>query len=464
MNTNIRLLVMSSFLILALSSCANTLTPVIEPPSLLQDDKSLAADNSIWQQNTQTTWNKLQHVPLKTLKNTQARNAEMAAWIKLAIISKRYSANNSQLTHKLIAWRERYPDHPANELMPEDIVLLSLATQPAPTHIALLLPLEGQFAASGQAVREGFLGAAAKTPSNSAISYYDTSKSSNITALYEQAVREGADVVIGPLLKENVQTMTKQSTLPVPTLALNYTDEGLSFLPSNLYQFGLSPHDEAKQLAEKAREAGLSKAIIIAPNTEWGHQTAKTLIVRWKSVGGTVADSYFFNANAKLSQDIPHLLHVSPSVDTAKMRVKNDKQFLQLQRRQDFDTVFLLAPPTMARQIVPLLRFYYIGDIPIYATSVVFSGKRSPRNDGDLNGVIFADTPFTLKATHANGGTYSNRLYAVGRDSYLISQNFDRLTELANFPIYGATGALTLTPEHQIYRRVAWAKFHEGHP
>jgi hypothetical protein len=122
----------------------------------------------------------------------------------------------------------------------------------------------------------------------------------------------------------------------------------------------------------------------------------------------------------------------------------------------------------MARQIVPLLKYYYVSNVPIYATSVVYSGAPSAQ-DSDLNGVTFADMPWTLQNANANTSAIksdakSSRLYALGRDAYLISNQFYRLRVLPNFPVYGATGALTLTSQQQIYRRLAWVQMHNGRP
>lgn len=454
-----------SLLTVGLTSCAHLSSSTEVSTSSVQNSSSLVADNSIWQTGTQTTWNKLQYIPLKTLEATQPNDPTMAGWIKLAIISKRYSTNTPELTQQLIAWRQQYSNHPANSLFPNDNTLETLQKQPGPQHVALLLPLDGKYGTSGRAVREGFLSAYYKNKSNTRISFYDTSKNSDILALYQQAINEGADTVIGPLLKENVQTLINQGNINVATLTLNYTELGFGSLPNNLYEFGLSPNDEAKQLANKAKEAGLSKALLIAPKTEWGEKTAKTLSAEWESQGGSVVDTLFFDARSNFSQDIPRLLHIDPKADREQTRSDNNKQNLAQQRRQDFNVIFLLAPPTEARQIVPLLRYYYVENTPIYSTSVIYSGRPSPQKDSDLNGIIFADTPWTLRVSDAGGsGLYANRLYGVGRDAYLLSQNLNRLAQLNNFPIYGATGALSLTPQHQIYRRIAWAKFHDGRP
>lgn len=408
-----------------------------------------------WQGGTATVWNKLQHISLPQLQSAaaQSTDANITGWLKLAIISKQYSTDTNQLVTQLIAWRAANPSHTANSLFPDNGTLSRIQSARAPQHIALMLPLQGALGDSGQAVRNGFLSAYYASPiqHQQTVSFLDTTQNPNMSALYQQAISQGADSVVGPLTKENVQQLVGLGKFPAPTLALNYTDVWFGSLPANFYEFGLSPIDEAKQLAEKSWQTGHKHALLIAPDDAWGQRVVKSLTSNWQSLGGTVADTFYFNSQTDLNKGVANLLRANPKAQ---------------QRRQDFDIIFLLAQPQTARQIVPLLKYYYAANVPIYATSVVYSGKPSAE-DSDLNGVTFADMPWTLQ----NGNTSAiksdsktGRLYALGRDAYMLSNQFNRLSALPNFPVYGATGALTLTSQQQIYRRLAWVQMRNGRP
>jgi uncharacterized protein len=143
----------------------------------------------------------------------------------------------------------------------------------------------------------------------------------------------------------------------------------------------------------------------------------------------------------------------------------NSKNTAATERRRDVDVIFLLAPPHYARSIVPLLNFYYASDIPIYATSAIYSGVPAPQKDADLNGVRFCDIPWLLNASdhHLSKSNRYNRLYAVGQDAYLIGTELARLQQLPYFPLYGSTGILTVKRNQQIYRYLPWTTMHDGH-
>lgn len=418
-------------------------------------------EDSFWQGNSSTTWNRLQHISLRKLETTKPMSdPTRAAWIKLAIISKRYTHDSNQLVQQLMTWRNENVNHPGNTLFQANGTISSITNSPHPKHIALLLPLQGQMGSSGQAVRNGFLSAyyesLKKTHVQETISFYDTSNHPNIAELYLQAVGNGADIIVGPLMREDVQALVNSGSINVPTLALNYTEGSL---PMNLYEFGLSPVDEALQVADKAFASGRSRAIVIFPQTAWGQRVSKNLMERWQTLGGKISDTFYFTNSTDFNRSIANLLRVNPKEDRKKMEEENNKIVLEQQRRHDFDVIFLLAYPQAARAIVPLLKYYYAENIPIYSTSMVYGGSPNPQKDTDLNGVIFADVPWLIKGSHN-----TSRLYAVGRDAFVISSELPRLMNLPNFPLYGATGALTLNASHQIYRRLPWTQIHNGHP
>lgn len=113
-----------------------------------------------------------------------------------------------------------------------------------PANIALLLPVSGPLAKPAAAIRDGFFAAHYHRLNKlyqPVIRLYDTgAQPALVIEVYRQAVADGADVVVGPLDRESVKALARESGLGVPTLALNYgDDEGA--LAGNLFQFGLSP-------------------------------------------------------------------------------------------------------------------------------------------------------------------------------------------------------------------------------
>ena len=330
----------------------------------------------------------------------------------------------------------------------------------APTtvkNVALLLPLEGPLGNAGQAIRDGFVTAYNSDSSSNKpahITIIDTYNQSILEA-YNKAIKADADMIVGPLAKNNVQALVQANAIAVPTLALNYLDSNVS-APAKLYQFGLSPLDEARQAAALAHQNGGKNAVIIAPHNSWGQTLAQTYENEWQALGGNVvAKLYFSEDSTELNNQIKNLVNA---------------------HKQKFDVILLAASPQMARQIKPLLKFYYAGDVPVYATSLVYTGTPQPAYDTDLNGITFCDMPWILTTDSAAlklrqqialfwavNFKQNARLYALGIDAY---QLVEKLPQLINNQqtITGTTGNLFLNNQHLIVRQLTCAQFNRGVP
>lgn len=414
---------------------------------------------SPWEGNPRVVWSDIQQLSTKrllTLKKHSENNPEKAAWIELALIAKFKSRDTQALSRELLAWREQHPDHPGNAIIPSSKTLNNLLFQRQPQKIAVLLPKYGDYSSAAEAVRAGILNAYYNKDGQSEgqrVKFYDISRQ-DIKSAYKQAMKDGADFIIGPLTKSEVQELKSGVTLKTPTLALNYAPRSYFRSPRNLFEFGLKPEDEAKQVATRARSKGLSRALVIAGNDSLDKRLTTAFLNNWENLGGKVTDTLYYENNTDFTQAIPKLLKVNVAVDKSLMRKETNKYVLSGLRRHDFDVIFVFAKSDKAHTIVPMLRYYYTGDTPIFATSSIYGGNPNASRNVDLNGVIVCDIPKKLRGYRSNEGMPNKRLFAVGKDAYILSQNLDRLNKLPNFPIYGATGALMLSGYNQIHRRI----------
>lgn len=440
-------------MVISLASCASTTT---KPAQVFAAEQNSQTRPAVLSNNTiPHDWQILQtfsSAKLTSLQN-QTNDPVQSGWIQLALLSKQRKISNEELANQIAAWQQHNPNHPGNELLPNQTALTQLQSAGPPHQIALLLPQNGPYHQAAQNIREGFLNAYYANPNKpekQKIKFYDTS-SKEINLVYQQAINDGADFIVGPLQKENVQQLNRLPH-PVTTLALNYTDENAD---PHFYQFGLLPEDEVIQMVNRAKLANLSHAIIIAPQNAWGERLVTSFKKYWLQNGGTITDSLQYANDAHFDQDIMKLLHVNESSAHAIAK-KNQSADTQQQRRNDFDVIFLFAKPKEARTIVPLLRFYYANHIPIYASSNIDVKNNDADSKMDFNDVIVCNTPWSIQALNKTGEQNNNQdpLYAVGQDAYLLSQSLTKLVNLPHFPIYGASGALTLSAQNQIHRRL----------
>jgi outer membrane PBP1 activator LpoA protein len=430
---------------------------------------ALLTDNTNRGNNRRALWLSLTQLPseeLNTIRVEATDDVATRAWMELALIAREYPNTPHKGLDALIRWSQTYPNHPGNSLLPPSLEDMRPLLHNPPRHIALLLPLTGNLAGPGLAIKEGFLSAfnQQSPAAHRELRVYDTNRAP-ADALYAQALQDGAEFVIGPLTKADV-ALVAPLPHPVPTLLLNDVQTPLH---SNAYQFGLSPILEAQQIAAKARQNGLTRALIITPAGPWGEDVSQALIEQWQALGGRVTDHLALDTRTDIHQQIRTLLRI----DASESRAVRMGQILghhvesTPSRRHDFDVIFLISYPNAARQIKPLLNYYYAGDVPVYALSTVYSGTPNTTQDRDLNGIIFVDMPWIF--THAidqknwpeSYNSY-NRLYALGLDSFALTT---QLNALLLFPaIRTENGVLYLSTNQHIARIPTFVQFHEGLP
>ena len=427
--------------------------------------------------NHEQIWNALTALdPRRLTELAQSdRRFEFQGWFELGVIGKAYQYNLDRQVVELSRWRNSWSRHPAAVYLPQAMQLVETMAEERPDAIALLLPLNS---ASGTVIRDGFLSAyydvmqiGGKVPK---LLLYNTSNTSDILQDYNQAIADGAQMVIGPLEKQHVARLHNESALPVPTLALNNV-EGSSPYSKKLYQFALSPENEAVQIAERAWQDGHRYAAILspAPSADSFYQRKRnSFIDHWLGLGGQIVTQEVYR------EDYTGIVETLLNIDESETRkndlarlINEDLAFTQ-RRRQDIDFIFLIAEPGPARQINPTLAYLYAGDIPVYASQDVYSGLPRPLVDNDLNGIIFGDSPWLLsfndelktKATNLfpQNNALTLRLQAFGVDAFRLYPRLRQLEDIPDSQIYGATGLLKLGDNRNIIRELNWAKVSEG--
>lgn len=441
----------------------------------------LAGDASEIRETHDKIWKILSHTPGSTLQaqSSNAQGADVQGWYQLALAA-RGLGDVSQQQNQIAQWRQRWSTHPANIHPPANLDIIISGGAASPTQVALLLPLTGSYGEAGSVIRDGFLaayydslGQGGTTP---LVKIYDTTTGST-TDLYQQAVAEGAQVTIGPLRKQNLAALKALPELPVPVIGLNYLDEdensGLDVnpntRPANLFQFGLSIADEAKQVAERAWLEGRRAAYVMTPDTDWGERARAAFREHWLSRGGTLVNTPPY----ALSQtDFTTIIKPGMLLEQSAQRAKKIQRTLgkniesEPRRRHDIDMIFLVALPAQGRSIKPTLDFFYAHDLPVYATSHIYANSGPTHLNQDLEGIRFSAMPWTLPGMVSSRLLPDERLrasyrhlYALGIDAYQLYQRLAMMQAAPGMQLYGHTGTLTLAADNTIQRTQPWARF-----
>ncbi len=446
--------------------------------------ESYITDSSLINENQKKIWELLANLSIRSLQQLMPAAAPdiLSGWMELVKIAKAYQLNPIDLKIQISKWQQIYPDHPIQSAMLDNLMLRKQEDVAVPDRIALLLPLSGKLGKASDAIRDGFIAAyySQTTERKQTIKVYDTSDPTKIFSdIYQQAINDGAQFIIGPLRKQSIQQLLEYDILPVPTMALNYI--GLEAPPpSNLYMFGLSPEEEARQVAQRTWLDGYIRAAAIYPSGPWGERVFNAFKNQWTAIGGLVVGQQTYTPTKRdYSQPIRKLLEINSSRQRFRKltTVIHRKVKFTARRRQDVDFIFLAAYPRQARQIRPQIKFYHAADIPVYSTSHVFTGNLNPERDRDMDGMIFGDMPWVLteSTSHhglrsdiepliSNAGNRLQRLYALGIDAFNIIPAINTLSNYSYERFDGETGSLSLDEYRRIKRQLTWVTFRSGRP
>ena len=449
----------------------------LNPPLVLRVQTLLALDNVLSgeaervpvQLDALRTLHQLDAARLREL----ATSGEMPGWVQLVVLSQQYSNDLSGLQAALPAWEAQFPAHPA---MLEPLLAQWHAWFPVleqPRQVAVLLPQTGRYAPPAQALREGILLSLDGLPETQrpVVQFYDTTADLPIAAVYQQAVSDGADWVIGPLRKQAVSELLQLAELPVAVLALNQVTT--LEVPANMTMFSLNPEDEARQAAERIWLDGKRQPMVLVPENAWGQRLLDAFQARWLVLNDGI-DLVYRQYNPK-SYDHGKVITDLLLIEQSKQRhrrlqtlIKRKLEF-EPRRRSDVDAIFLAARGSQAQGFAPQLKFHLAGDLPLYTTSHIWQGQLSKRQLADMRGIFVPDIPLltTEGAREAVLGAIPDwqpalvRLYALGMDALVVLPHLARLRTDTAAVWDGQTGLLSMDTEHRLYRHLAWIQLDE---
>lgn len=465
--------------------------------SLVQRERFLQGDAEAIADNRERIWQGLIRAPLTRddAAKIAVQDAISRGWLDLALQRQLGAAARYD------TWTRQYPHHPATPrvaalsrvqsaasvaspvagitpAMTATTMTTTLSSPPAISSprgsgggVALLVPLTGPLAGTGEAVLAGAM-AAAGTGSVDLRHYDAGATPDQALVAYQQALADNPAVIIGPLQREAVAAIARLGTPTVPIVALNALDDD-AVAPANFLQFGLAPEDEARAAAEQAVARNLRRAIALVPSSDWGRRVFAAFATRLRDLGGAVtASDTFQSGTVDPSKLIKRLLGLEASEARHKALTTvlgRDTEF-DGRRRGDVDFIFLAAKPSDSRVILPQLRFFRAGNLPIYSTSLIYEGHGidwGSMQVCDMPWMLDTNGPWVAARTAAvqqqtDAMRSYPRLVALGADGWRLANQIREQRGLGTARIDGATGALTVGGSGRVSRSLSCAAPHSA--
>lgn len=424
---------------------------------------------------SQMLWSLLLEQPKSRLEQAKksSKHSKALSWINLALINAHHHIQPEILHAELEAWQAQHPNHLATGLVTQTAQFNNIRK------ITLFLPLTGTLSPAGHATLAGFQAAyeAIHVSNKPLVTIRDSADIAHLKSQIDAAAKDGTDLMIGPLNKAALSARIDAGHLDIASLGLNKVTS--CERTDQLFQFDLTAAREANQAANAAFAQGRRRAIILYVDDPWGKNVAQAFVQRWEALGGAISDQ----TPIKTEGDPNIAVQAALKVDRSHARSAKLKQRLkqsistQVRRRQDFDVLFLAMPRTLAIRVKPLLNFYFIGNIPVYATAAAITDYAQSGYHPDLEGIIFPDLSWDTAASQTDGAllgqlhqslasaypknfNHALRFYALGADAAQLTWQLSRLKTLKSSHILGASGRLTLDG-NCIIARPNWAVYQQ---
>ncbi|QCR94610.1 penicillin-binding protein activator [Enterobacter ludwigii] len=331
---------------------------------------------------------------------------------------------------------------------------------------------------------------AAQTPSvattsanpGAELKIYDTS-SKPLDQVLAQVQQDGASIVVGPLLKNNVEELMKSNTT-LNVLALNQPEQVQN--RANICYFALSPEDEARDAARHIHEQGKQAPLLLIPRSTLGDRVANAFADEWQKLGGGIVLQQKFGSASELRAGVNGgagiALNGSPvsaslpqqqSVTIGGLSIPAPPIDAQISGGGKVDAAYIVATPQEIAFIKPMIamRNGSQSGATLYASSRSAQGTAGPDFRLEMDGLQYSEIPMLAgsnpalmqQALSTVRNDYSlARLYAMGVDAWALANHFTQMRQVPGFELNGNTGDLTATQDCVINRKLSWLKYQQG--
>ncbi|MGG8168038.1 penicillin-binding protein activator [Klebsiella aerogenes] len=303
---------------------------------------------------------------------------------------------------------------------------------------------------------------------------YDTT-SQPMSQLLTQVQQDGATIVVGPLLKENVEEVMKSNT-SLNVLALN--QPGKVENRPNLCYFALSPEDEARDAARHIHDQGKQTPLLLVPRGALGDRVVSAFADEWLKLGGGTVLQQRLGSTAELKSGVNgggisltgSPVSTLPSSVDSSLGSPGD---VPVSSGGSIDAAYIVATPEQIGYIKPLIamRNGSQSNVTLYASSRSAQGTSGPDFRLEMEGLQYSEIPMLAgsnpalmqQALSAVRNDYSlARLYAMGADAWSLANHFAQMRQSPGYELNGNTGDLTATPDCVINRKLSWLKYQQG--
>lgn len=343
----------------------------------------------------------------------------------------------------------------------------SLAQPEGPPKVAFLVPLSGPQAELGQAM----LNAAEIAVQDVAGDDFELlprdtgSTPDGARAAAEDAIAEGARMIIGPLLRDSVAAVGPVAQAHNVNVVSFSSDETVA--GDGVFVMGFLPRAQVERVVQHVASLGVLRFAVLAPDTDYGRLVAQATLEAVVRNGGELTKTAFYDPTAP---DVSGTVREFANYDLRSEEQRENGEGL------DYEAVMLPEGGVKLLQVAPQLPFFDVDPEKVrflgtgqWDSSVVF-------RETNLLGGMFAAPPPAARARFVQSYTEAfgeppPRLATLGYDATALAAvlsrepggpDFSRAALTANNGFSGTDGIFRFLPDGTVQRSLAVLQIGRG--
>lgn len=271
--------------------------------------------------------------------------------------------------------------------------------------VAILVPLSGSNAGIGESIANAANMAVLDTGGTAVrVTSYDTA--GGAAAAAERAIADGNELILGPLLSEDVTAVAPVARAKkIPVIA--FTND-ISVAGNGVFIMGFTPTQSVDRVVGYAAGQGHKRFALMAPSGLYGQRAAAAYANSVRAHGGTVVAVENYESSA-------------PSINGAARK---------LAERGPYDAVLIADSGKNAISVVGALKRATI-TVSLYMGTELWDTERTLTSSPDLFGAVYATAADGLydqlaSKYRARFGKAPYRLASLGYDSVLLVTKISR--------------------------------------
>lgn len=299
---------------------------------------------------------------------------------------------------------------------------------PAQHHVALLVPMTGSNAPIGQSVANA-ANMALLDINNPQIRLRVYNTTDGAAKAASDAVTDGARIILGPLLAEDVKAVQPVAELRgVPVVTFS---NDASLAGSGTYVLGYQPDQEIERVVSHARRQGMKRFAALIPSGSYGKRASEAFIEAVRNAGGSVVSIETYPRDrTRLATAARRIANYDTRLSQARAQAAQSTGVVGSNAAQlppvNFDALLIADVADYARAFVPALKQYGVDSTKVRIIGPgLWNTEKNVGRGGALTGAWFASVPDhtynSLAQRYASRyGSRPSRFASMGYDGILL--------------------------------------------